>query len=105
MRAARALRAVLVSNTRVFWRGDIHHRRRSCTMKNYGFIQRLSEAFPFERRTTASWLVPATLGVGFGICCGVGIGLLYAPRSGAETRQRLREGAERAKEKARVAAD
>ena len=73
-------------------------------MKNYGFIQRLSEAFPYQRRTTASWLVPATLGVGFGIACGVGIGLLYAPRTGAETRQRMREGAERAKERARVAA-
>jgi len=73
-------------------------------MANYSFIQRLSEFFPYERRTTATWLVPASIGVGIGIAAGVGIGFLYAPRSGSETRQRLREGAERAKDKARVAA-
>lgn len=73
-------------------------------MANNSFIQRLSEFFPYERRTTSSWLVPATIGVGIGVAAGVGIGLLYAPRTGAETRQRLREGAERAKDRARMAA-
>ncbi|MDI1452101.1 YtxH domain-containing protein [Polyangium sp. 6x1] len=73
-------------------------------MKNYGFLQRLSESFPYERRTAASWLVPASIGVGIGVALGVGIGLLYAPRTGEETRERLRQGADRVKDRARFAA-
>lgn len=73
-------------------------------MKNYSFVTRLSDAFPYRRETTASWLVPATIGVGIGIAAGIGIGLLYAPRSGVETRERLREKAEEAKDRARMAA-
>ncbi|HVK65707.1 MAG TPA: YtxH domain-containing protein [Polyangium sp.] len=73
-------------------------------MKNYGFLQRLSESFPYERKTTASWLVPASIGVGLGVALGMGIGLLYAPRTGEETRERLRQGADRVKDRARFAA-
>ncbi len=73
-------------------------------MKNYGFLQRLSESFPYERKSSASWLLPASIGVGLGVAAGIGIGLLYAPRTGAETRERLRESAERAKDRARFAA-
>jgi len=73
-------------------------------MKNYGFIQRLSESFPYERKSSASWLLPASIGVGIGVALGVGIGLLTAPRTGAETRERLREGADRVKDRARFAA-
>jgi len=73
-------------------------------MKNYGFIQRLSDSFPYERRTPGAWLLPASLGVGLGVALGLGIGLLYAPRPGAETRERLREGADRVKDRARFAA-
>ncbi|MDI1432027.1 MULTISPECIES: YtxH domain-containing protein [Polyangium] len=73
-------------------------------MKNYGFLQRLAESFPYERRTTTSWLVPASIGVGVGVALGVGIGLLYAPRTGEETRERLRQGADRVKDRARFTA-
>ena len=56
-------------------------------MKNYGFIQRLSESFPYERKSTASWLLPASIGVGIGVALGVGIGLLVSSRL-TETQRR-----------------
>lgn len=73
-------------------------------MSNYDFIQRLSDVFPYRRKSAATWLVPASIGVGLGVAAGIGIGMLYAPRPGSETRQRLRQSADRAKERARVAA-
>jgi gas vesicle protein len=73
-------------------------------MKRSEFIQRLSEAFPIQRRSSTDWILPAAVGLGLGVAAGVGIGLLWAPQSGAETRQRLREGAERARDRAREAA-
>jgi hypothetical protein len=72
--------------------------------KYNSFFARLSDVFPYERKSSASWLVPASIGICAGIAAGVGIGMLYAPRPGSETRQRIRERAEQAKESARVAA-
>ncbi len=68
------------------------------------FFRRLSGAFPYGYRS-AGWFWPMTAGVGLGLLAGVGIGVLYAPRPGEETRQRLREGAERARDRARLAAN
>jgi gas vesicle protein len=67
------------------------------------FFRRLTGILPYGYRRT-SWLWPMTLGVGVGMLAGVSVGMLYAPRSGKETRQRLREGAEHAQERARIAA-
>jgi gas vesicle protein len=67
------------------------------------FFRRLSGAFPYGYQRM-SWFWPMTLGVGVGLAAGVSFGVLYAPRSGEETRQRLRESAERARERARMAA-
>lgn len=67
------------------------------------FFRRLTGAFPYSY-SRASWFWPVTLGMGVGLVAGVGMGVLYAPRSGEETRQRLREGAERARDRARIAA-
>lgn len=67
------------------------------------FFRRLSGAFPYGYQRS-SWFWPMTLGVGVGLLAGVGVGILYAPASGVETRNRLREGAERARERARIAA-
>lgn len=67
------------------------------------FFRRLTSAFPYGyQRTSYFW--PVSLGIGVGLLAGVGVGMLYAPRSGVETRQRLRERAEQAKERARVTA-
>lgn len=60
---------------------------------------------PVKRRTSSRWMFPALVGLGVGIAAGVGIGLLYAPDTGEETRLRLREGAFRVKERARLLAD
>jgi len=58
------------------------------------------DVLPFERKSSTDWILPTALGLGFGVAAGVGIGLLIAPRSGAETRERLREGAENLKGRA-----
>ncbi len=67
------------------------------------FFRRLSGVFPYGNRSS-NWFWPMTAGMGAGLLAGVGIGILFAPRSGEETRQRLREGAERAGQRARLAA-
>jgi gas vesicle protein len=67
------------------------------------FFRRLTGSFPYNYGRT-SWFWPVTVGVGLGLVAGVGMGMLYAPRSGEETRQRLRDGAERARHRARIAA-
>jgi gas vesicle protein len=59
---------------------------------------------PFQRKRASNWIVPACLGLGVGLAAGVGLGLLVAPQSGASTRLRLRAGASRVKERARLAA-
>ena len=72
-------------------------------MRTNLFFRRLSGAFPYGYQRS-SWFWPMTLGIGVGLAAGVGVGVLYAPRPGVETRRRLREGAERAKERARMTA-
>jgi len=67
----------------------------------YDFIQRMFDVFP--RREESHFLLHASIGLGIGIAAGIGIGLLYAPAPGNETRQRLREGADRVGDKARLA--
>jgi gas vesicle protein len=68
------------------------------------FFRRLTGAFPYNYQRT-SWFWPMTVGMGVGLLAGVGVGLLYAPRTGEETRNLLRERAEQAKERARMAAN
>ena len=60
----------------------------------------LEDVMPIKRKTSADWVLPALLGASVGIAAGIGIGMLYAPDTGEETRLKLREGAIRAKEKA-----
>jgi gas vesicle protein len=67
----------------------------------YDFVQRMFDVFP--RRQESNFLLHASIGLGIGIAAGIGIGLLYAPVPGNETRQRLREGADRVGDKARLA--
>jgi hypothetical protein len=67
----------------------------------------LLDSFPYRvrRRSPGDWILPASIGLGVGAAVGVGLGLLLAPRTGHETRQRLRDGASHLRDKARVAAD
>ena len=58
------------------------------------------DVLPFERKSSTDWILPTAVGLGVGVAAGVGIGMLIAPRSGAETRERLREGAENLKGRA-----
>ncbi len=72
-------------------------------MRRNELFDRLASALPYGNRRT-NWFWPVSLGVGIGIAAGVGVGILVAPRAGSETRLRLRQGAERAGEKARITA-
>jgi gas vesicle protein len=58
------------------------------------------DVLPIKRKSAADWALPALLGLAAGIAVGAGLGLLYAPSTGEETRLKLRRGATRAKEKA-----
>ena len=77
-------------------------------MKSYYDILRyLTDSIPYEVRRKSSstdWVLPAFVGVGLGVAAGVGIGMILAPAPGSETRQQLKDGAYRVKEKARLAA-
>lgn len=66
-------------------------------MKANDLVNYLTD-FPYTRRSSSEWIIPVS--VGLGIALGVGLGVLLAPTSGEQTRQRLREGAERVKERA-----
>jgi gas vesicle protein len=74
-------------------------------MNVYDLYDMFLDALPIRRKSRADWIVPASIGLGVGAAIGVGVGMILAPRSGFETRQRLREGATQLKEKARVAAE
>jgi gas vesicle protein len=63
------------------------------------------DAVPYKRKSAADWILPAMLGVSFGLATGVCVGLLYAPETGEEARLRLREGASRMKDRAQRLAD
>lgn len=57
------------------------------------------------RRRSNEWMFYAGAGLGIGIVAGVGIGFLLAPSSGNETRQNLKDRAQRLSNKARHLAD
>ena len=73
-------------------------------MKTKRIFEFFSDRFPYERKSSIDWLVPASIGLGLGIAAGVGLGVLIAPSSGEVTRQRLKESADKVKERARIAA-
>jgi hypothetical protein len=73
-------------------------------MKAKSIMSYLSDVFPFRRKSSLDWIVPVSIGLGVGIAAGVGVGILVAPSSGEHTRARLRDRAERMKERARMAA-
>lgn len=54
-----------------------------------------------KRREAADWLVPALGFLGAGIIIGAGVGLLFAPKSGREIREDLRNRLEAAPEAVR----
>jgi gas vesicle protein len=74
-------------------------------MKQSYITSFLFDLLPFERKSSADWILPSAVGLGLGVAAGVGIGILLAPRSGAETRERLLASAEDLKYKARDLAD
>lgn len=63
------------------------------------------DAIPFKRKSSLDWIVPASIALGVGAAVGVGIGMLFAPATGDETRAKLRDGAYRLKERAMTAAE
>jgi gas vesicle protein len=66
----------------------------------------LLDAVPYRvtRRSAGDWILPASIGLGVGAAVGIGVGMLLAPRTGEETREKLRHGANQLREKARMAA-
>jgi hypothetical protein len=74
-------------------------------MKASNIVSYLFDAFPYRKRSSVDWILPACIGLGVGIAAGVGIGVLIAPEPGDITRRRIRDGAERVKERAKVAAN
>jgi hypothetical protein len=70
----------------------------------YDMLQYLVDRFPYQRKTSASWLVPTAIGVGLGVAAGVGIGMLFAPAPGIETRRQLKDRSSQLKDKAFSAA-
>ncbi len=74
-------------------------------MKQSYITNWLFDVLPFERKSSADWILPSAVGLGLGVAAGVGIGILLAPRSGAETRERLLASAEDLKYRARDLAD
>jgi YtxH-like protein len=73
-------------------------------MKANDLVNYMTDVFPYKRKSSIDWIVPASVGLGLGITFGVGLGVLIAPTSGEQTRRRLRDSAERAKERAMEAA-
>lgn len=65
----------------------------------------LSDQFPYKRKSSADWLVPTLLGVGFGVAAGVAVGLAFAPAKGEETRRQVKDSAYKMKERALEAAN
>jgi hypothetical protein len=74
-------------------------------MKAKQLFETLTDLFPFRRKRSFDWIVPASVGLGLGVAAGVGLGMLIAPSSGEMTRQKLRDRAERMKDRARLAAE
>lgn len=51
----------------------------------------LLEYVGLQRRSASDWVVPALSALGVGLIVGAGLGLLFAPREGAQLRRGLRE--------------
>lgn len=51
----------------------------------------LLETLGLQRRGNVDWVVPAVTALGVGLLVGAGLGLLFAPKSGNELREDLRE--------------
>ncbi len=62
------------------------------------------DAIPFQRKSSTDWILPTAVGLGVGAAIGVGLGMVFAPQSGEETRRVLRDGAMQFKERAMNAA-
>ena len=58
------------------------------------------DVVPYKRKSSADWIVPAFMGFGVGLAIGAGVGLLLAPTTGEEARLKLREGANRVRDRA-----
>lgn len=69
-------------------------------MKAKTYFNFLSDLFPYEKKSALDWIVPASIGLGLGVAAGVSLGMLLAPTSGDITRRKLRDGAERIKDRA-----
>jgi gas vesicle protein len=74
-------------------------------MKPRDFTDWFFDVVPFQRKSSTDWILPSCVGLGIGVAAGIGIGVLLAPRSGMETREKLLEGAENLKGKAKDFAD
>ncbi|EYF01456.1 YtxH domain-containing protein [Chondromyces apiculatus] len=68
------------------------------------FLDTLTGLFPFQRKSSVDWIVPASIGLGVGVAAGIGLGVLIAPNAGGVTRQKLAEGATKVKDRAVEAA-
>jgi hypothetical protein len=74
-------------------------------MKTKQMFESLADLFPFRKKSSLDWVMPASIGLSLGMAAGVGVGVLIAPSSGEHTRRRLRDRADRMKERARLAAE
>ncbi|AKT36674.1 YtxH domain-containing protein [Chondromyces crocatus] len=73
-------------------------------IKTKYFLNTLTDIFPFQRKSSIDWIVPASIGLGLGVAAGIGLGVLVAPNRGDVTRQKLADGATKVKERALQAA-
>jgi hypothetical protein len=69
-------------------------------MNSNDLVNYLADIFPYKKKSSLDWMAAASVGLGLGITLGIGLGVLLAPTSGERTRQRLRDTAERVKERA-----
>jgi gas vesicle protein len=73
-------------------------------MKINDLYEMFFDSIPFQRKSSTDWILPASIGLGVGAALGVGLGMIFAPQTGEETRKYLRDGASNLKDKAVTAA-
>jgi gas vesicle protein len=73
-------------------------------MKINDLYEMFFDALPYQKKSSTDWILPASIGLGVGAAIGVGLGMVFAPQSGEETRRALRDGAVQLKDKAMTAA-